>query len=77
MTNTPRQCTRARSHGSIAAEKSDRGDLPVMEAIIHEPNDRKGGDNIFRSAVRLRVAKMAHVAERVGLAMARFLSWYY
>jgi hypothetical protein len=76
MTNTPRQYTRARSHGSIAVEESGQGDLPVMDAITHESSDRKGGDNI-RSTVRLRVAKMAHVAERVGLVMARFLSWYY
>ena len=76
MTNTPLQ-TRARSHGPIAAEKIGHGDLPVVEEIVRESNDRKGGDNIFRSTVRLRVAKMAHVDERVGLAMARFLSWYY
>jgi hypothetical protein len=77
MTNTLRQYTRATSHGSIAAEESGQGDLPVMEAIMHESNDGKSGDNVFRSTVRLRVAKMAHLAERVGLAMARFLSWYY
>jgi len=77
MTNTPRQHTRATSHGSIAVEESGWGDLPVIEAIVHESNDRTGGDGIFRSAVRLRTAKMTHVAERVGLAMARFLPWYY
>jgi len=40
-----------------------------MEAIMRESDDGKGRDNILRSTVRLRVAKLAHVAERVGLAM--------
>jgi hypothetical protein len=77
MTNTPRQYTRAASHGSIADEKSCQAGLPVMRQLCASPMTVKGGDSIFRSTVWLRIAKMAHVTERFGLAMARFLSWYY
>jgi hypothetical protein len=40
-----------------------------MEAIMRESDDGKRGGYIFRSTVRLRVAKLARVTERVGLAM--------
>ena len=73
MTSTRRQHTTATSHGSVAVEETGQGHLQVMEAIVHEPKDI----DIFCSTVRLRVAKIARVAERAGLAMARFLSWYY
>lgn len=36
---------------------------------MRDSNGGKGGDNIFRSKVRLRVVTLAHVAERTGLAM--------
>jgi hypothetical protein len=77
MTNAPRHYTRATSHGSIADEKSCQGDLPVMRQSCASPMTLKGGNSIFRSTVWLRIAHMSHVAERFGLAMARFLSWYY
>lgn len=36
---------------------------------MRESDDRNGGDDIFRNTVELRVAKLAHVTERAGLAM--------
>jgi hypothetical protein len=41
-----------------------------MEAIMRESDDGKGGGHVFRGTVRLRIAKLARVTQRVGLAMA-------
>jgi hypothetical protein len=47
MTNTPRQYTRAMSHGSIADEESCQGDLLVMRQSCASPMTVKGGDIFF------------------------------